>query len=152
MRCLTCGRTTTRSGTRCSSCRRQLVDAPVSDAIEQALRQLAVDDLRRSADTMHRSSGSLAMFHGPLAGLRLELNRDVLRAGRAPENDIFLDDVSVSRHHAELRGKDGDLLIVDLGSVNGTYVNDIRIHEVPLRDEDEVQIGRFKLVFFAGGR
>ncbi len=101
---------------------------------------------------MHRSSGSLAVFHGPLAGLRVELNQDFLRAGRDPENDIFLDDVSVSRHHAELRSKGGEIVIIDLGSVNGTYVNDARISEAQLRDEDEVQIGRFKLVFFEGGR
>ena len=71
-------------------------------------------------------------------------------AGRHPESDIFLDDVTVSRRHAEIRRRDGKFFVQDKGSLNGTYVNRQRVEETPLASGDELQIGKFKLVFFAG--
>ena len=71
-------------------------------------------------------------------------------AGRHPDSDLFLDDITVSRRHAEIvQGADG-YEIIDVGSLNGTYVNRRRIERAALRPGDEVQIGKFKLVFRAG--
>jgi pSer/pThr/pTyr-binding forkhead associated (FHA) protein len=67
--------------------------------------------------------------------------------GRSPECDIFLDDVTVSRRHAELRADEGRFTIRDLGSLNGTFVNRRRIESIDLRDDDEVQIGKYRMTF-----
>ena len=84
------------------------------------------------------------------AGRRMhDLGEEVVRVGRDPESNIFLDDVTVSRKHAEvLRGERG-YRIRDVGSLNGTYVNRVRVDAVDLRNGDEIQIGkyRFKFVF-----
>ena len=77
------------------------------------------------------------------------LDRDTTSAGRHPDSDIFLDDVTVSRRHAEFRRDGAEFVVVDVGSLNGTYVNRDRIDSVELNDADEVQIGKYRLVFFS---
>ena len=69
--------------------------------------------------------------------------------GRSPDCDIFLDDVTVSRRHAVVTGQAGSFVIEDLGSLNGTFLNRSRIEQAPLTDDDEVQIGKYRLVFLA---
>jgi pSer/pThr/pTyr-binding forkhead associated (FHA) protein len=92
----------------------------------------------------------LVVLRGPNAGARFLLDSDEVSAGRHPDSDIFLDDVTVSRKHATFR-REGDVFMMrDVGSLNGTYVNRDRIEEVALRTRDEVQIGKFRLVFYAG--
>ncbi len=71
-------------------------------------------------------------------------------AGRHPESDIFLDDITVSRRHAEIERRGEGYVVRDVGSLNGTYLNRERIEEAALENGDEVQIGKFKLVFFLG--
>jgi pSer/pThr/pTyr-binding forkhead associated (FHA) protein len=89
---------------------------------------------------------------GPNAGSRFLLDKEVVTAGRHPESDIFLDDITVSRRHAEIRrGPDG-FTVHDVGSLNGTYLNRERVEDGELVAGDELQIGKFKLVFFAGSR
>jgi len=73
----------------------------------------------------------------------------VVNAGRHPDSEIFLDDVTVSRRHAEFHRTGDTFTVSDVGSLNGTYVNRDRIDRVRLNDGDEVQIGKFRLVFFA---
>ena len=124
---------------------------PTTAATERALRQLAVDDLRRKVGATDRRSGSLAVTRGPLTGQRIALDRNRLGAGRDPDNEIFLDDVTVSRHHAEFQRVGSTYVVVDLGSVNGTYLNGARVDQAALHDEDVLQIGRFRLMFFDGG-
>ena len=75
------------------------------------------------------------------------LNQAVTSAGRHPISDIFLDDVTVSRRHAEFRWQNDELHIVDVGSLNGTYVNHQPVETALLVNGDEVQIGKFRLVF-----
>ena len=87
---------------------------------------------------------------GPNAGSRYLLDADVTRAGRHPDADIFLDDVTVSRHHAEIIRRGATFVVRDDGSLNGTYVNRERVEEATLRHGDELQVGKFRLVFFAG--
>jgi pSer/pThr/pTyr-binding forkhead associated (FHA) protein len=94
----------------------------------------------------------LVVKRGPNAGSRFLLDADVTTAGRHPESDIFLDDVTVSRRHAEFVRRDDGFVVRDVGSLNGTYLNRERIEETALAGGDEVQIGKFRLVFFLGGQ
>ena len=97
-------------------------------------------------------SALLVVKRGPNAGSRFLLDKDLTTVGRHPESDIFLDDVTVSRRHAEFV-RDGERFSVrDVGSLNGTYLNRERIETSPLSGGDEVQIGKFRLVFVAGPR
>ena len=105
----------------------------------------AVDDLPAGV-------GMLVVHRGPGAGSRFVLDREVVAAGRHPESDIFLDDVTVSRRHAEVVRSGDGYLVRDVGSLNGTYLNRERIDEAPIGNGDELQIGRFKLVFVSGAR
>ena len=84
---------------------------------------------------------------GPNAGSRFLLDQDVTTAGRHPDSDIFLDDVTVSRRHAEFRREGSGYAVHDVGSLNGTYVNRERVDAAPLSGGDEVQIGKFRLVY-----
>ena len=85
-------------------------------------------------------SAMLVVKRGPNAGSRFRLDQPVTSAGRHPDSDIFLDDVSISRRHAEFRRENGDYLVVDTGSLNGTYVNRKPVESVALakrrRDSD----------------
>ncbi|MEW6553042.1 MAG: FHA domain-containing protein [Actinomycetota bacterium] len=92
----------------------------------------------------------LVIKKGPDAGMRFALNRDLISIGRHPESDIFLDDITVSRRHAEIRREGGAYSLLDTGSLNGTYLNRERIEASPLADGDEIQIGKFRLLFFSG--
>jgi pSer/pThr/pTyr-binding forkhead associated (FHA) protein len=92
----------------------------------------------------------LVVQRGPNAGSKFLIDKDLTTAGRHPESDIFLDDVTVSRRHAEFRREDGRFVIRDVGSLNGTYVNRQRIEETQLANGDELQIGKFKLTFYVG--
>jgi pSer/pThr/pTyr-binding forkhead associated (FHA) protein len=94
----------------------------------------------------------LVVKRGPNAGSRFTLERDQVSAGRHPESDIFLDDVSVSRRHAEFRRVAEGYEVVDVGSLNGTYVNREAIESASLTNGDEIQIGKFRLVYLSGGR
>ena len=93
-------------------------------------------------------SALLIVQRGANAGARFLLNTDVVTAGRHQDSDIFLDDISVSRRHATFTRTPGGTSVKDLGSLNGTYVNRDLVDECLLKHGDEVQIGKFRLVFF----
>jgi pSer/pThr/pTyr-binding forkhead associated (FHA) protein len=97
-------------------------------------------------------SALLVVKRGPNAGSRFLLDADTTTAGRHPESDIFLDDVTVSRRHAEFVREGSGFVVRDVGSLNGTYLNRERIETAGLAGGDEVQIGKYRLVFLAGGR
>ena len=92
-------------------------------------------------------SALLVVKRGPNVGSRFLLDRPVTSAGRHPDSDVFLNDVTVSRRHAEFRRKDDELRVVDVGSLNGTYVNREPVESAVLVSGDEVQIGRFRFAF-----
>ncbi len=92
----------------------------------------------------------LVVQRGPNAGSRFVLEADVVTGGRHPDSDIFLDDVTVSRRHAQFVRTPEGYRVKDVGSLNGTYVNRHRIDDVLLHTGDEVQVGKFRLVYFAG--
>jgi pSer/pThr/pTyr-binding forkhead associated (FHA) protein len=89
----------------------------------------------------------LVVRRGPTAGSRFLLGRTVTSAGRHPDSDICLDHVTVSRRHAEFRLQRGAFHLVDVGSLNGTYVNREPIDSIVLANGDEIQMGKFRLVF-----
>ena len=95
----------------------------------------------------------LVVVRGPNAGSRFLLDRDTTTVGRHPDSDIFLDDVTVSRRHASLSRVEGGnhIVVKDLGSLNGSYVNGERVDERTLATGDELQIGRFKLLYVGDG-
>ena len=97
-------------------------------------------------------SALLVVKRGPNAGSRFLLDQSTTSAGRHPDSDIFLDDVTVSRRHAEFRLEGNDFQVVDVGSLNGTYVNREPVDSATLANGDEVQIGKFRLVFLTGPR
>ena len=97
-----------------------------------------------------RGSALLVVRRGSNAGSRYLLNTDVVTAGRHQDSDIFLDDISVSRRHAEFTRSAEGTTVKDLGSLNGTYVNRELVEQRLLAQGDEVQIGKFRLVFFTG--
>ena len=97
-------------------------------------------------------AGVLVVTRGPNLGARYLLDDNVTVAGRHPDSDIFLDDITVSRRHVEISHVDASTFrIRDVGSLNGTYVNRERIEEATLKPGDEVQIGKFKLVYLVAG-
>ena len=103
-------------------------------------------------DALPAGTALLVVRRGPNAGSRFLLDSDLTLVGRHPDSDIFLDDVTVSRRHAEFYRQGGGFTVRDVGSLNGTYVNRERIEEAELSSGDEVQVGKFRLVFLLGPR
>jgi len=107
------------------------------------------DDLstRSPMEDLPPGSALIVVKRGPNAGSRFPLNQPVTSAGRHPGSDIYLDDVTVSRRHAEFRWENHEVRIIDVGSLNGTYVNQKEEQSAVLNNGDEVQIGKFRLMF-----
>ncbi|MGF1663543.1 MAG: FHA domain-containing protein [Kineosporiaceae bacterium] len=103
---------------------------------------------QRAVDALPSGSALLIVERGPNSGARFLLDADRTTAGRAADSDIFLDDVTVSRRHAEFSRVGHGFRVVDIGSLNGTYVNRRRIESAVLRSGDEVQIGKYRLVYY----
>jgi pSer/pThr/pTyr-binding forkhead associated (FHA) protein len=107
----------------------------------------AVSDL---TVTLPHGVAMLIVAHGPNAGARFLLDRETTTAGRHPDSDIFLDDITVSRRHAVVRRLDRGYEVSDVGSLNGTYVDHERVDTAPLHHLADLQIGRYILVFLLG--
>jgi hypothetical protein len=124
----------------------------LDSALEAAEGSHAPEVAAGAVDALPPGSALLVVKRGPNAGSRFLLDKDVTTAGRHPESDIFLDDVTVSRRHAEFL-RDGTVFTVrDVGSLNGTYLDRERIDEAVLSGGDEVQVGKFRLVFLTSPR
>ncbi len=164
--CTACGSKNPDDARFCSQCGNRLVQAgeqpedQPSGAESTATIQIGdktdtFDSLgpvdAAAVDALPAGHALLVVQRGPNAGSRFLLDQDVVNAGRHPDSEIFLDDVTVSRRHAVFnRSAEGTFTVGDVGSLNGTYVNRDRIETVLLKDSDEVQIGKYRLVFFAG--
>ncbi|MFI7589263.1 FHA domain-containing protein [Spongisporangium articulatum] len=122
-----------------------------TEAIEAAEAGLSTAD-QAAIDALPEGSALLIVQRGPNAGARFLLDADRTTAGRRPDSDIFLDDVTVSRTHAEFVREGGAFVVRDVGSLNGTYVDKDRIDSAVLADGDEVQIGKYRLVFHPSRR
>ncbi|MFC7328555.1 FHA domain-containing protein [Marinactinospora rubrisoli] len=103
-------------------------------------------------DALPSGTALLVVKRGPNAGSRFLLDSDLTTAGRHPNSDIFLDDVTVSRRHVEFFRRGDAFGVRDVGSLNGTYVNRERIDETRLSPGDEVQIGKFRLVLLTNAQ
>ena len=154
MFCLACGHKNPAGVNFCSSCGAPLAasnEATVAFLPDDPSGEFRADEPGLALSDLAPGVGVLVVKHGPEAGTRYVLDAQVTRVGRHPDSEIFLDDITVSRRHAEFAGAHGAYQVHDVGSLNGTYVNRERIEEVELRDGDEVQIGKFKLLFLTAG-
>ena len=119
-------------------------------ALDADTEEMTPDDVA-AADTLPSGSALLLVQRGPSAGARFLLDTDTVTVGRHPDSDIFLDDITVSRRHATFTRTSDGHTVADLGSLNGTYVNRDRIDgEIALSGGDEVQIGKYRLIYITG--
>ena len=132
--------------------------APVEPEVlttQRFMSELLADDKALSFEeqaaikALPSGSALLIVKRGGDLGARFLLDADITTAGRHPNADIFLDDVTVSRRHAEFHRIGKSFQVKDLASLNGTYFDGVRIDSALLDDGAEVQIGKFKLVFHA---
>lgn len=93
---------------------------------------------------------ALVVDRGPVAGMTYVLNPGTTTVGRHPDSDIFLDDITVSRHHCRFMVSEGGLVVEDSGSTNGTYVRDVGVERAPLQAGDEIIVGKFHLIVALG--
>jgi hypothetical protein len=154
--CNQCGHRNPEGSNFCSSCG-AVLDRPGDDETTtitfmpvESAGEVGEEEITVTVDESPEGDGVLVVKRGPNAGSRFVLDSDLTRAGRHPDSDIFLDDITVSRRHAEFARSGSGYLVRDVGSLNGTYLNRERIEEGLLKGGDEVQIGKFRLVFLAG--
>jgi len=154
--CTACGSQNPEGSRFCSQCGKPLAPSDSTatiqlapDAADTADRALNPVDAA-AVDALPVGNAMLVVQRGPGSGNRFLLDKDLVQAGRHPNSDIFLDDVTVSRRHADFNRTGATFTVRDSGSLNGTYVNRDRIDEVLLKDGDEVQIGKYRLMFYAG--
>lgn len=150
MFCTNCGHPNKDDARYCAKCGAALQEDTTIGINPAEVEAEVPDDFPFPDDELGPGQALLLLKHGPTAGSTYLLEKPATTVGRNPESDVFLDDVSVSRAHAEIRRGDEGFTIHDLGSMNGTYVNRERVEMTKLAQRDEVQIGRFRLVFFMG--
>jgi hypothetical protein len=148
--CPECGFQNPEAANYCSRCGALLV---VETGVETTL-SFDVDEAAEEGESLLNTLGItgpalVVRSGGGIAGQPFQPGEGRTLVGRSPECDIFLDDVTVSRRHAEILREDDEFTIRDLGSLNGTYVNRKRIESATLENDDEVQIGKFRLTFLA---
>lgn len=154
MFCPACGKSNPDENAYCSQCGAYLGSmnqegdttitfTPVEAEVEQEEVVLVPEE------ELSAGAAMLVVKRGPSAGTRFFLTKETTTAGRHPESDVFLDDITVSRMHAEIQRAGSAFRIVDMGSLNGTYVNKSRVEETDLESGDEIQIGKFRLIFFS---
>lgn len=148
--CSRCGHHNPADANFCSSCGQALdranehtLNLPVTDSTHVTGEHEIVPDL----SDLEPGTGVLIVRSGPDAGLQVVLTDAVTHLGRHPRSEIFLDDITVSRRHAEIERKGDQFVVRDVGSLNGTYLNRSRIENATLTEGDEVQVGKFKLLF-----
>ena len=147
--CSECGSQNSEAANYCARCG-ALLEREASD-IEQTLSYTPESLAEEAATGVEGVEGPALVVRsgGGRAGEVFALRSERTSVGRSPDCDIFLDDVTVSRRHAVITEEGGRFVIEDLGSLNGTFLNRHRIERAPLSDDDEVQIGKYRLVFLA---
>ncbi len=142
--CRRCGHPNPLASNYCSSC-----GSPISDLVDEPTEMLAIDDIDAAED--RPDVVGFLVSRGPKAGSRYQLDPGTTTMGRHPDSTIFFDDITVSRRHAEADFDGHRVRVRDVGSLNGTYVNQQPLDEPrELADGDVLQIGKFKLLFFRG--
>ncbi len=154
--CNQCGHRNPADSAFCSSCG-SLLDRPADHTVTLAkvdpLQDAPgpADNARVDLDALAPEVASLVVRSGPQAGAAFALTEALTRLGRHPESEIILDDITVSRRHAEVERMADGYVVRDVGSLNGTYVNQHRVETASLHQGDELQVGKFRLVFFELG-
>jgi hypothetical protein len=151
--CARCGHQNPDDARFCSSCGASLTGDHEDTTLTLAAVESAdeEDELERYLDGLAPGVGLLVVRHGPDAGSSYRLERAETSIGRHPESDVFLDDITVSRRHVSIERTADGYELHDAGSLNGTYVNRVRVDDARLQYGDEVQIGRYRLSFVIGG-
>ena len=144
MFCTECGFQNPDASNFCSKCGTLL---PQEEGQQQTTMSFAVDDVTSAVDREDDGPVLVIRQGGGRAGEHLPLQAARETIGRAPDADLFLDDVTVSREHAIIEREPDGFYLRDLESLNGTYVNRTRVTRHRLADGDEVQVGKFKLTF-----
>lgn len=154
--CNQCGHLNQPDSTFCASC-----GAVVEVRADQTLVLGRIDPLQEASTTdddivvhvgdLEAGDVRLILRNGPQLGTSLTLDGPLTRLGRHPQGEIVLDDITVSRRHAEIRRDGGRFIITDAGSLNGTYVNGSRVDTRELAAGDEVQVGKFRMLFYVRG-
>ena len=154
MYCHNCGHRNPSGANFCSTCGATLQPEDPADTtitlMPEAESEIS-EEINLPIEELEEGKAIVVIRKGPDAGTRFTLDKDVVTCGRKPDSDIFLDDVTVSRKHAEIRRGDNGFSLADVGSLNGTFVNRNRVETSPLSNGDEIQIGKFRLVFFTEG-
>jgi len=153
--CNQCGHRNPPGSKFCSSCGAALdlasgEDTTMTHVVTPAEERDVDEDLKVSPDELSEGAALLVVRKGPNEGSKYMLDAEVTRAGRHPDSDIFLDDITVSRRHAAVRRSADGYEVSDVGSLNGTYVDHKRVDTAPLHHLADLQIGRFVLVFLIG--
>ena len=164
MHCTRCGHENPEGSRFCAQCGAALSPERVGESTSvipkvggedsgevAEVSESAADVHAGAVESLPAGSALLVVKRGPNAGSRFLLDQDVTTAGRHPDSDIFLDDVTVSRRHVEVHREGGGFTVHDVGSLNGTYVNREPVDVASLAGGDEVQIGKYRLVFLVGG-
>ena len=151
--CNQCGHRNPPESSFCSSC-----GSPLDSFDDRTINLTRIDPLQDApgpeddivvpVKDLPTESGVLIVRAGAQAGDRFTLDRELTRLGRHPDSEISLDDITVSRRHVDIERTPEGYLATDAGSLNGTYVNQERIDKMLLRHGDELQVGKFRLVFF----
>ncbi len=155
MYCTNCGHKNPEGSNFCSSCGHPLTgegdggDTTIT-FLPGELEADLEEEIHVLPEELEGGRGVLIVKRGPNAGSKFFLDSDETMIGRHQESDILLDDITVSRRHAEIRREADGFSLQDVGSLNGTYVNRERVEKAHLRAGDEVQVGKFKLVFLTG--
>jgi FHA domain/zinc-ribbon domain len=153
--CNSCGHRNPPGSMYCSACGHSLDNmsnqtvtlAKLDPLLESPLHD---DDVQVHLNELAFGIGTLVVRSGVQAGDKFPLTGVLTRLGRAEDSDISLDDITVSRRHAEITKIGRTYVVRDLGSLNGTYVNHQIVEESTLHDGDDLQIGKFHLCFFEG--
>ena len=151
--CNQCGHRNPPDSNFCSSC-----GSPLDSLADRTITLAAVDPLLDApgqdddvvvpVGDLPTEVGVLIVRAGAQAGSRFLLDETLTRLGRHPDSEISLDDITVSRRHASIERTPEGYVVTDAGSLNGTYVNQERVERLLLHHGDELQIGKFRLVFF----
>ena len=157
--CPSCGHENTVGSRFCSSCGTSLgperdtttISFETEESADTDAAETPVPEVEVDLSDVPVGTGVLVVTRGEAAGSRILLDLATTTAGRHPKSDIFLDDITVSRRHAEIIREGDGYRVRDAGSLNGTYVNRERVEEAPLTHGDVLQVGKYKLHFLVAG-
>jgi pSer/pThr/pTyr-binding forkhead associated (FHA) protein len=152
MNCRQCGHGNEPGARFCSACGTPLDPDEITAGVPAVTADDDVEAVDAALAELPEGAAVLVVRRGPNAGSVFAVDAGDVAAGRHPESDIFLDDITVSRRHAVVTRTDDRFELRDSGSLNGTYVNHARVETIELQSGDEIQIGRFVLTFHTATR